>query len=107
MDQKKDGDVSPGSSPVALRAPSDDPGKVNKKAQRFSARRKVEIVLRLLRDEDLELLYRERGVTAARLTKWREQFLQSGQTALKKTLIGRQGLRNRPAPAVAGRSNHG
>lgn len=84
MDQKKDGDVRPGSSPVALWVPSDDSGKVNKKAQRFSARRKVEIVLRFLRDEDLELLSREQGVTPARLTKWREQFLQSGQTALIK-----------------------
>jgi transposase-like protein len=39
---------------------------------RFSAQRKVEIVLRLLRGEDLEILSREPGVTAARLLKWRE-----------------------------------
>ena len=53
----------------------DDPGLVGKGSQRFSARRKVEIVLRLLRGEDLELLSRELSVTAARLSKWREQFL--------------------------------
>jgi len=47
-------------------------------------RRKVESVLRLLRREDLELLSRELGVTAARLSKWREQFLRGGQAALKK-----------------------
>ena len=54
------------------------------KTKRFSARRKVEIVLRLLRGEDLELLSRELGVTAARLSKWREQFLRAGQAVLKK-----------------------
>ena len=62
----------------------DDPGLVGKGSQRFSARRKVEIVLRLLRGEDLELLSRELSVTAARLSKWREQFLKSGRAALKK-----------------------
>ena len=38
---------------------------------RFSARRKTETVLRLLRGEDLELLSRELGVTAATLSAWR------------------------------------
>ena len=82
MDQHNNGDVIPGSSEGARRATGDDPG--GKKSPRFSARRKVEIVLRLLRGEDLELLSRELGVTAARLSKWREQFLKSGRTALKK-----------------------
>ncbi len=50
----------------------------------FSARRKAEVVLRLLRGESLELLSRELGITAARLSSWREQFLQSGRAALKK-----------------------
>jgi cell division protein FtsB len=54
------------------------------KAKRFSARRKVESVLRLLRGEDLELLSRELGVTAARLSQWREQFLRAGHAVLKK-----------------------
>jgi len=42
---------------------------------RFSAQRKRDAVLRLLRGEDLEFLSRELGVTAARLSQWREQFL--------------------------------
>ena len=66
----------------ARRATGDGPGQQGKK--RFSARRKVEIVLRLLRGEDLELLSRELGVTAARLSKWREQFLNAGRAVLKK-----------------------
>jgi len=41
-------------------------------------------VLRLLRCEDLELLSRELGVTAARLSKWRDQFLRAGQAQMKK-----------------------
>lgn len=84
MDQHNCGNVGPGSSEGARRATGDDPGTVNKKTQRFSARRKVEIVLRLLRGEDLELLSRELNVTVARLSKWREQFLKSGRVALKK-----------------------
>src|SRR5262245_65283233 len=50
---------------------------------RFSAKRKTEAVLRLLRGEDLELLSRELGVTAATLSGWRNDFLAGGQAALK------------------------
>ena len=79
MDQH--GGVPLGPSEGARRATGEGPGQGNK---RFSARRKVEIVLRLLRGEDLELLSREMGVTAARLSKWRDQFLRAGQAELKK-----------------------
>jgi hypothetical protein len=54
------------------------------KPQRFSARQKTEVVLRLLRGEPLDLLSRELGIPAARLTTWREAFLDAGQDALKK-----------------------
>ncbi len=50
---------------------------------RFSARRKTDAVLRLLRGEDLELLSRELSVTAATLSGWRDDFLAGGQAALK------------------------
>ena len=53
------------------------------KPQRFSARQKTEVVLRLLRGEALDLLWRELGIPAARLTTWREAFLGAGQDALK------------------------
>jgi hypothetical protein len=39
----------------------------------------MEVVLRLLRGEDLDALSRELGLTAARLSAWRERFLVSGQ----------------------------
>jgi Transposase len=55
-----------------------------KKAERFSARQKTEVVLRLLRGEAIDLVSRELGIPAARLTTWREAFLAAGQDALKK-----------------------
>ena len=51
--------------------------------RRMSARRKQEAVLRLLRGEDLELVSRELGVTAAELSGWRDRFLAGGEAALK------------------------
>ena len=50
---------------------------------RFSARRKTEAVLRLLRGEDLDTLSRELGVTAATLSGWRDSFLDGGTAAMK------------------------
>ena len=55
-----------------------------KKPERFSARQKTEVVLRLLRGEALDLLSRELGIPAARLATWREVFLEAGQGAMKK-----------------------
>ena len=43
---------------------------------RFSAGRKRETVLRLLRGEDLESVSRALGITAARASHWRDQFLR-------------------------------
>ena len=50
---------------------------------RFSANRKTEAILRLLRGEDLETLSRELGVTAATLSSWRDAFLDGGKASLK------------------------
>ncbi|MBM3280836.1 MAG: transposase [Candidatus Handelsmanbacteria bacterium] len=55
-----------------------------KESGRFSSRRKMAAVLRLLRGEDLDLLSREYGVVAARLSQWREDFLCGGQLALQQ-----------------------
>ena len=55
---------------------------------RWSARRKEQVVLRLLRGESLDLLARETGQPAGRIAGWREEFLQAG----------REGLKSRPAP---------
>src|SRR4051794_32433471 len=50
---------------------------------RFSAKRKTEAVLRLLRGEDLDALSRELGVTAATLSSWRQASLDGGTAAMK------------------------
>lgn len=51
---------------------------------RWSARRKVSVVLELLRGADLETLSRRYGVTAATLSAWRDDFLASGEAGLKR-----------------------
>ena len=50
---------------------------------RFSAKRKREAVVRLLRGEDLDALSREIGVTAATLSTWRDKALAAMEAALK------------------------
>src|ERR687883_819946 len=49
---------------------------------RMSRPRKTAAVLRLLRGEDLELVSRSLGVTAATLSSWREAFLAAGEASL-------------------------
>ena len=50
---------------------------------RWSSGRKQEVVLRVLRGEDLDALSRELGVTAGAIARWRDQFLAGGQAAVK------------------------
>ena len=50
---------------------------------RWSARRKVSVVLELLRGADLESVSRRHGVTAAKLSQWRDEFLAGGEARLK------------------------
>jgi hypothetical protein len=50
---------------------------------RFSARRKVEIVLRVLKGESLDELSRELAVPASRLSEWRDEFLRAGEASMK------------------------
>ena len=52
--------------------------------QRFSAKRKLRAVSRLLRGEPLELLARELNVTAARLSQWRDRALLAAAATLKE-----------------------
>ena len=50
---------------------------------RWSAGKKMEAVLRLLRGEPMEALSRELGIEAHRLAAWRDDFLEGGKEALK------------------------
>jgi hypothetical protein len=42
------------------------------------------VVLELLRGADLETLSRRYGVTAAKISEWRDEFLASGEAGLKR-----------------------
>jgi hypothetical protein len=50
---------------------------------RFSSRKKGEAVLRLMRGEDMDLVSRDLGITAATLSAWRDHFVAGGQASLK------------------------
>lgn len=50
---------------------------------RFSSRKKMDMVLRVLRGDDLDLVSREAGLTAATVSAWRDQFVASGEAGLK------------------------
>ena len=69
--------------PAARAQDAGEAGPEPGRRRRMSARRKQDAVLRLLRGEDLELVSRELGVTAAELSAWREGFLAAGEASLK------------------------
>jgi transposase-like protein len=56
---------------------------------RWSAGKKMEAVLRLLRGESMEVLSRELGIEAHRLAAWRDDFLEGGKEALKGQRLDR------------------
>jgi hypothetical protein len=75
--------IPPVSAQGACRAIGDETARNNSKPVRFSAQKTTEVVLRLLRGDDLDLLSRELRVPAARLAAWRDAFLAGGQEAMK------------------------
>ena len=54
-----------------------------RQTKRWSAKRKQEVVLRLLRGESLDALSRETGQPAVVLSSWRDEFLNGSVAALK------------------------
>lgn len=76
-------DVGAGVGPAERATHAGVDGPMPGHRRRMSARRKQDAVLRLLRGENLELLSRELGVTAAELSGWREAFLVGGEACLK------------------------
>ena len=57
--------------------------KVKAERGRLSSWKKKDVVLRVLRGDDLDLVSREAGITAATVSEWRDQFVASGQAGLK------------------------
>jgi len=64
-------------APTGAEAPAEIP-------ERWSAHRKTELVLRLLRGEALDAVARESQVPAHELEEWRRVFLDGGTQGLKK-----------------------
>ncbi len=85
MSEKKSVEVAPGAPQGARRATEGAPGAAAASVpKRWSANRKKEAVLRLLRGEPLEALSRELGVELYRLEAWREQALAGMDAGLKE-----------------------
>ncbi len=64
------------------------PAAADKPVQRWSAVRKREVVLRLLRGESLEAVSREIGVEPYRLERWRERAVTGLDASLKERQEG-------------------
>jgi len=72
-------------APEGGRRPTEDASESSATAGggRWSAKRKVSVILEQLRGADLESTFRKYRVTAATLSQWRDRFLASGEVGLK------------------------
>lgn len=68
---------------MALMTVNDEGSTDFRTKNRWSASKKLDVVLRLLRGEKLEEVSREVGVEAHRLAAWRDEFLDAGREGLK------------------------
>lgn len=80
MDTKE---ITDGAGPLERAQHAGGDGPAVERRGRMSAKRKQSAVLRLLRGEDLDLVSRDLGVTAAELSGWRDAFLAAGEASLK------------------------
>jgi len=84
MLNKKDGSgVAPGSLEGARSATGSEPGAAAE-VKRWSAGRKKEVVLRLLRNEPVDDLSREVSVPIYKLERWRDRALAGIDAGLKE-----------------------
>ncbi len=81
MERKRER-VGAAAGPPAARG-EDGPAAASEVPERWSAARKSEIVLRLLRGEEVGLVSREIGLPAHVLEEWRRVFVESGRSGLK------------------------
>jgi transposase len=61
-----------------------EPDRREELPERWSAKAKTEVVLRLLRGETIETVSRDVQVPAHEIETWRRQFLEGGQQQLKR-----------------------
>ena len=72
------------------------------KEVRWSARRKADAVMRLLRGESLDEGSRELRIEAHRLAAWRDEFIAGGEEGLKAVPAPPEGRRLREAERKIG-----
>jgi hypothetical protein len=78
--RKADAGAAEGARRATEEAPASE---ANAGGGRWSAKRKVSVILELLRGADLESTSRKHRVTVATLTQWRDRFLAGGEACLK------------------------
>lgn len=78
MDKSTNSEGRPGEAERPHESGAASPGR----GGRMSRQRKTAAVLRLLRGEDLEMVSRSLGVTAATLSGWRDAFVAAGEAIL-------------------------
>jgi transposase len=83
LDELKDGGVALGGPEGARRATGSAPSAAAE-VKRWSAGRKKQVVLRLLRGESVDALSRERAVSISRLEEWRDRALAGIDVGLKE-----------------------
>jgi transposase len=83
LSKSKVAEVVPGSVEGARSAAGSAPGAASE-VKRWSANRKKEVVLRLLRDEPVDSISREVSVPIYRLEEWRERALAGVDARVKE-----------------------
>ena len=83
LNESKVGGVAPGSSEGARSATGGEPGAAAE-VKRWSAGRKKEVVLRLLRGEPVDAISREVSVPIYKLERWRDRALAGIDAGLKE-----------------------
>ncbi len=83
LNESKVGGAGPGSSEGARSATGGEPGAAAE-VKRWSAGRKKEVVLRLLRGEPVDAISREVSVPIYKLERWRERALAGIDAGLKE-----------------------
>jgi hypothetical protein len=83
LNKSKVAEAVPGSVEGARSATGSAPGAAGE-VKRWSANRKKEVVLRLLRGEPVDAISREVSVPIYRLEEWRERALAGMDTGLKE-----------------------
>src|SRR5215212_3681864 len=94
---KHDSGAAQGARRATEQAPESSPASGG---GRWSARRKLSVILELLRGADLEATSRKYRVTVATLTQWRDRFLASGEAGMKSREVAVDDEENRRLKSV-------